>query len=176
MRKRLNEELERLDKKQFQEAEKIPLILILDNVRSHLNVGSVFRTADAFRVEKIYLCGITGVPPHRDIQKTALGATETVSWEYRENITELVKELKAADTLVASVEQVENATYLHQFQVPENRKLAVVLGNEVEGVSQEVVNLSDAVIEIPQFGTKHSLNISVSAGMVVWEVAKQYFF
>lgn len=174
MRKLLNEELERLDKEQFHEAEKIPLILILDNVRSHLNVGSVFRTADAFRVEKIYLCGITGTPPHRDIQKTALGATETVSWEYRENITELVKELQAADTLVASVEQVENATYLHQFQVPENRKLAVVLGNEVEGVSQEVVNLSDAVIEIPQFGTKHSLNISVSAGMVVWEIAKQH--
>lgn len=174
MRKLLNEELDRLDKEQFHEAEKIPLILILDNVRSHLNVGSVFRTADAFRVEKIYLCGITGTPPHRDIQKTALGATETVLWEYRENITELVKELQAADTFVASVEQVENATYLHQFQVPESRKLAVVLGNEVEGVSQEVVNLSDVVIEIPQFGTKHSLNISVSAGMVVWEIAKQH--
>ena len=176
MRKLLNEELERLNTEQFREAEKIPLILILDSVRSHLNVGSVFRTADAFRVEKIYLCGITGTPPHRDIQKTALGATETVAWEYRENIMNLVAELKAQNIFIASIEQAEKSTYLHQFSVPENQKLAVVFGNEVEGVSQDVVNASDAVIEIPQFGTKHSLNISVSAGMVVWELAKQYLF
>lgn len=176
MRKLLNEELGRLNTEQFQKAEKIPLILILDNVRSHLNVGSVFRTADAFRIEKIYLCGITGTPPHRDIQKTALGATETVNWEYRENILELVQELKEQNTFIASVEQAENAAYLHQFNVPENQKLAVVFGNEVEGVSQEVVSTSNVVIEIPQFGTKHSLNISVSAGMVVWELAKQYLF
>ncbi|HEY0261889.1 MAG TPA: RNA methyltransferase [Chitinophagales bacterium] len=176
MRKLLNEELGRLDIAEFQEAEKIPLILILDSVRSHLNVGSVFRTADAFRIEKIYLCGITGTPPHRDIQKTALGATETVAWEYRENILQLVDELKAQNVFIASIEQAEKSTYLHRFSIPENQKLAVIFGNEVEGVSQDVVSASNVVIEIPQFGTKHSLNISVSAGMVVWELAKQYLF
>lgn len=174
MRKLLNEELGRLDKEAFHEAKKNPLILILDNVRSHLNVGSIFRTADAFRIEKIYLCGITGTPPHRDIQKTALGATETVNWEHHENILQLVEELKSKNVFIASLEQAENSTQLHRFKIPQNQILALVLGNEVEGVSQDVVSLSDSVIEIPQFGTKHSLNISVSAGMSVWELAKQY--
>lgn len=176
MRKLLNEELGRLDKDAFHDAEKIPLILILDNVRSHLNVGSIFRTADAFRIERIYLCGITGIPPHRDIQKTALGATETVVWEHRENILQLVEELKSQNVFIASLEQAENSTMLHHFKVPQNKTMALVLGNEVDGVSQDVVSLSDSVIEIPQFGTKHSLNIAVSAGMSVWELAKQYLF
>lgn len=176
MRKLLNEELGRLDVSAFHSAEKIPLILILDSVRSHLNVGSVFRTADAFRIEKIYLCGITGTPPHRDIQKTALGATETVAWEFREHILDVVSELKAQNVFVAAVEQAKKSTFLHEFSAPKNQKLAVIFGNEVEGVAQDAVSASDAVIEIPQFGTKHSLNISVSAGMVVWELAKQYLF
>jgi 23S rRNA (guanosine2251-2'-O)-methyltransferase len=172
MRKLLNSELDRLTPEQFRANSKVPIVIVLDNVRSHLNVGSVFRTADAFLIEAIYLCGITGTPPHRDIQKTALGATETVSWkQYAQTIT-AVNELRAQGYKIVSIEQAENATLLDQFAYDGTEKLAVVFGNEVEGVDQAVVSASDCVIEIPQFGTKHSLNISVSAGIVIWELVR----
>jgi tRNA G18 (ribose-2'-O)-methylase SpoU len=163
------EELGRMNPDEFEQAKKTPLIVILDDVRSHLNVGSVFRSADAFRIEKIYLCGITGCPPHRDIQKTALGATETVAWEYRENITELIDELKQQGILIVSVEQTENAVKMQSTAIESDSKHAVVFGNEVDGVKQQVINESDFCIEIPQFGTKHSINIAVCAGIVMWE-------
>jgi tRNA G18 (ribose-2'-O)-methylase SpoU len=174
MRKLENNELSRLDLNAFKDANKIPVYIILDSVRSHQNVGSVFRTADAFRIEKIFLCGITGTPPHRDIQKTALGATESVDWEYHENIDDLIQELKKQKVFIASIEQAENACFLNEFTIPKEKKLALIFGNEVDGVAQSVVSASDTVIEIPQFGTKHSLNISVSAGIVIWEIGKQY--
>ena len=174
MRKLKNEELHRISKDDFKAADKTPLILVLDNVRSHLNVGSVFRTADAFAVEAVYLCGITGAPPHRDIQKTALGATETVAWKYFETTQAALEELKQNGILIAAIEQAENATQLHEFEFPEGKKLALVFGNEVDGVEQSIVSSSDYVIEIPQFGTKHSLNISVSAGVVVWDLVSKW--
>lgn len=170
MRKLKNSELERLNVDEFKSAEKTPFIIILDNIRSLNNIGSVFRTSDAFLVEKIYLCGITATPPHNDIRKTALGSTETVDWEYVENTIDLVEKLKAEDIKVISIEQAERATMLNDFQPEANQKYALVFGNEVKGVAQNVVDASDAVIEIPQFGTKHSLNISVSCGVVVWDV------
>lgn len=169
-RKLKNSELPRLSEKEFKQAEKTPLIIVLDNIRSLNNIGSVFRTADAFLVEKIYLCGITAQPPHKDIHKTALGATETVDWEYQENTLELVQKLKVEDITILSVEQAENAVMLDEFTPSEHQKYAVIFGNEVKGVDQKVVNASDVVIEIPQYGTKHSLNISVSAGVVVWDL------
>lgn len=174
MRKLKNEELHRISKDDFKAADKTHLILVLDNVRSHLNVGSVFRTADAFAVEAVYLCGITGIPPHRDIQKTALGATETVAWKYFETTQAALEELKQNGILIAAIEQAENATQLHEFEFPEGKKLALVFGNEVDGVEQSIVSASDYVIEIPQFGTKHSLNISVSAGVVVWDLVSKW--
>lgn len=170
MRKLKNEELNRLDVKAFKEAKKTPLVIVLDNIRSLNNIGSVFRTADAFLVEKIYLCGITATPPHKDIRKTALGATESVSWEYRKDTLELVAQLKLDGFQVISVEQAENAELLNRFSVDPSMKYALVLGNEVKGVDQEVVSASDGVLEIPQYGTKHSLNISVSAGIVIWDL------
>ncbi|GMN05952.1 RNA methyltransferase [Croceitalea sp. MTPC5] len=169
MRKLANSELERLDIESFKKAKKTPVTVVLDNIRSLNNIGSVFRTADAFLISKIYLCGITAKPPHKDIQKTALGATDSVTWEYRENTMDVVKELQIGGVKVFSVEQVENAMMLHDVQVASHDTYAVVFGNEVKGVSQEVVSASDGVIEIPQFGTKHSLNISVSAGVVLWD-------
>jgi len=169
-RKLENSELERLDVASFKEAEKTAIIVILDNVRSLNNIGSVFRTADAFLVQKIYLCGITATPPHKDIRKTALGATESVDWEYRKDTLELVEELKSNQIKVISVEQAENAIMLNAFQVKPTETIALIFGNELKGVSQEVVSASDAVLEIPQLGTKHSLNISVSAGIAVWDV------
>lgn len=174
MRKLLNEELPRLTPEEFKEQPKLPLIIVLDNVRSHLNVGSVFRTADAFLVEAIYLCGITGTPPHRDINKTALGATETVAWKHYPETAVAVSELKQQGYTIISIEQAEGATMLNEFQPTTGGKYAVVFGNEVEGVGQEVVTQSDVVIEIPQYGTKHSLNIAVSTGIVVWEIQKQF--
>ncbi len=174
MRKLENNELHRLNKEAFESSLKTPIIIVLDNVRSHLNVGSIFRTADAFRIEKIYLCGITGTPPHRDIQKTALGATDTVSWEYAEDAIHLVNSLKAHGITIASIEQAEEAIMLDALDNAYTR-LAVVFGNEVEGVNQAIINLSDFVIEIPQFGSKHSLNIAVSAGVTIWELAKPHF-
>lgn len=170
MRKLRNEELERLNVAAFKTAEKTPLVLILDNIRSLNNIGSVFRTADAFLIEKIYLCGITATPPHKDIRKTALGATDSVAWEYREDTLQLVDELKKKGYRVLAVEQAENAKMLHQFTVAEKVKYALVFGNEVKGVSQEVVSASDQVLEIPQYGTKHSLNIAVSVGIVIWDL------
>ena len=169
-RKLENSELDRLDVTGFKEAKKSPIIIILDNVRSLNNIGSVFRTADAFLVQKIYLCGITATPPHKDIRKTALGATESVEWEYRKDTLELVNELKADGVYIVSVEQAENAVMLNDYQVDPKKTTALIFGNEVKGVSQEVVSASHAVLEIPQFGTKHSLNISVSTGVVVWDI------
>ncbi len=169
MRKLANDELGRLDVESFKKAEKIPLILVLDNVRSLNNIGSVFRTADAFLVKKIYLCGITATPPHKDIHKTALGATESMDWEYRKDTLQLVQELQNEGTTVISIEQAENATMLNTFELDNDKTYALIFGNEVKGVSQEVVSASNKVIEIPQFGTKHSLNISVSVGVVVWD-------
>ena len=170
MRKLKNSELERLDVDGFKEAEKTPLIIVLDNIRSLNNIGSVFRTADAFLIEKIYLCGITAQPPHKDIHKTALGATDSVVWEYAENTMDVIKSLKDAKVTTLAIEQAENAVFLNDFQVSKDQKYALIFGNEVKGVSQEVVSSSDAVIEIPQYGTKHSLNISVSVGVVIWDL------
>ncbi|WP_370478747.1 RNA methyltransferase [Tamlana flava] len=170
MRKLKNSELDRLSVDDFKEAEKKPIIIILDNIRSLNNIGSVFRTSDAFLIEKIYLCGITATPPHKDIHKTALGSTDTVDWEYVENTLELVEKLKTTGVKVCSIEQAENAVMLNDFNVEPETKYALVFGNEVKGVAQNVVSASDFVIEIPQFGTKHSLNISVSCGVVVWDV------
>ena len=169
-RKLENSELDRLDVDSFKEAEKSSILIILDNVRSLNNIGSVFRTADAFLIQKIYLCGITATPPHKDIRKTALGATESVEWEYRKDTLKLVEELKADSVQIVSVEQAENAVMLNDYHVDSKKTVALIFGNEVKGVSQEVVSASDTVLEIPQFGTKHSLNISVSAGVVVWDI------
>jgi len=170
MRKLKNSELERLEVSEFKNAKKSPITIILDNIRSLNNIGSVFRTSDAFLIEKIYLCGITAQPPHNDIRKTALGSTETVAWEYAENTLELVQKLKQGQIKIVSIEQAENATMLNDFKPQANEKYAFVFGNEVKGVAQNVVDDSDVVIEIPQYGTKHSLNISVSCGVVIWDV------
>jgi len=169
-RKLKNSELDRKSVSEFKVAEKTPIIVILDNIRSLNNIGSVFRTSDAFLVEKIYLCGITAQPPHKDIHKTALGATETVSWEYAEDTLEIIAKLKEQGVKVFSIEQAENATMLNNFNPLDNTKYAVVFGNEVKGVQQKVVDASDGVIEIPQLGSKHSLNISVSTGVVLWDM------
>ena len=170
MRKLKNEELDRLDVAEFKQAQKTPIIIVLDNIRSLNNIGSVFRTSDAFLVKKIYLCGITATPPHKDIRKTALGATDSVEWEHRENTLDLIEELKLKGCLTYAIEQAENATMLNNFSVDSSKDQVFVFGNEVKGVSQEVVSNCDGIIEIPQFGTKHSLNISVSAGVVIWDV------
>lgn len=170
MRKLENSELERKSVDDFKKSEKTPIIIILDDIRSLHNIGSVFRTSDAFLIEKIYLCGITATPPNKEIHKTALGATDTVAWEYKENVVELISELKAENRIVLAIEQVENATYLNDFNPEKNKNYALVFGNEVYGVSQEAVQCCNGTIEIPQLGTKHSLNISVSAGIVVWDM------
>jgi tRNA G18 (ribose-2'-O)-methylase SpoU len=170
MRKLKNSELDRLSIDDFKSSKKTPLIVVLDNIRSLNNIGSVFRTCDAFLVEKIYLCGITAKPPHKDIHKTALGSTDSVAWEYVETTMDVIDKLKANNVTICSIEQAENATLLNDFKPTKNTTYAIVFGNEVKGVSQEVVSNSDLVIEIPQFGTKHSLNISVSAGVVIWDV------
>ena len=169
-RKLRNSELDRKSVSEFKEAEKTPIIVILDNVRSLNNIGSVFRTADAFLIQKIYLCGITAKPPHKDIQKTALGATETVEWEYVAEALEVVEKLQQQGVKVYSVEQAENAVFLNEFQPQKETTYALVFGNEVKGVQQKVVSASNGVLEIPQLGSKHSLNISVSAGVVLWDV------
>ena len=170
MRKLENSELDRKSIEDFKFAKKTPIIIILDDIRSLHNIGSVFRTSDAFLVEKIYLCGITAIPPNKEINKTALGATETVDWEYSENVLELISTLKKENTVVYAIEQVENAIMLNDFYPPSNKKIALIFGNEVFGVSQKAIEFCDATIEIPQLGTKHSLNISVSAGIVVWDL------
>ena len=175
MRKLANSELGRKSIAAFKEAEKTPLILILDDIRSLHNIGSVFRTADAFLVEKIYLCGITATPPNKEIHKTALGATDTVAWEYAKDVLEVITSLKADGTEVWAVEQVENPVYLNDFQPEDDKKYALIFGNEVKGVSQEAIKLCHGTIEIPQLGTKHSLNISVSAGIVVWDIFQKKY-
>ncbi|MDX2431216.1 MAG: RNA methyltransferase [Bacteroides sp.] len=173
MRKLLNEELDRLTVGEFKEVTKIPVLVVLDNIRSQNNIGSVFRTADAFRFERILLCGITATPPHREIHKTALGATESVNWEYHEDTATAITELKQKGYRILSIEQTEGAVSLENILLSEHQKYALVFGNEVRGVEQKVLDLSDECIEIPQYGTKHSLNISVAAGIVIWEVFRK---
>ena len=171
LRKKLKlAELSRISLEEFKEADKTPLILVLDNIRSLNNIGSVFRTADAFRVEKIYLCGITAQPPHRDIQKTALGATESVVWEYEEDTTDLILRLNEDGVETFAIEQSKNSVFLDEFSPKKGVKIALVMGNEVNGVQQEVIDACKGVIEVPQIGTKHSLNISVCTGIVVWDI------
>jgi tRNA G18 (ribose-2'-O)-methylase SpoU len=174
MRKLENSELERKSIEDFKKSEKTPLILVLDDIRSLHNIGSVFRTADAFLIEKIILCGITATPPNKEIHKTALGATETVTWEHHENVLEVIADLKKENIMTLAIEQVESSIFLQDFRVDKNQKYALIFGNEVYGVAQEAVALCDGCIEIPQLGTKHSLNISVSAGIVVWDLFKQF--
>lgn len=172
MRKLKTIEMHRLSVEQFKEAEKMPLIVVLDDVRSLHNVGSVFRSCDAFRVEAIYLCGITATPPQAEIHKTALGAEDSVAWRYFPTAEEAVDALHKEGYFVYSIEQVEGSTKLQTLSLDSAKKYAVVLGNEVKGVHQSVVDMSDGCLEIPQFGTKHSLNVSVTAGIVVWEFAR----
>jgi 23S rRNA (guanosine2251-2'-O)-methyltransferase len=173
MRKLSNEELRRKNIEDFKGAGKTPFIIVLDNVRSLNNIGSIFRTADAFLVESVYLCGITATPPHREIQKTALGATESVSWRYFNNILEGIKELKNEGVSIIAIEQAEESMSPEKFTIEPGRRYALVFGHEVKGVSQVVMDICDGCIEIPQYGTKHSFNIAVSAGIVLWELFKK---
>jgi len=172
MRKIKNEELGRLTVDEFKSVEKLPVIIILDNVRSLHNIGSVFRSADSFLVEAIYLCGISARPPHREMEKTALGATESVTWRYFENTVAAVEELKNQGYRIVAIEQAEGGIRLDQFN-PVYPKYAFVFGHEINGVGEEVMKLADEAVEIPQFGTKHSLNIAVCAGIVLWEASKK---
>ncbi len=174
MKKLSMEELDRLTVTQFKESRKIPVTIVLDNIRSQHNIGSIFRTADAFRIECIHLCGITATPPNREIQKTALGATESVEWSYFSSTLTSINELKTKGYFIAAIEQADESIDISdvQFKMPE--KTAIVFGNEVYGVSDEVMDVCDMCIEIPQFGTKHSLNVSVSAGIVIWEIFKRF--
>lgn len=174
MRKLLNSELNRKTPEEVHISEKSPFIIVLDNVRSQSNVGSVFRTADAFLAEAVYLCGITGKPPSREIQKTALGATESVSWRYFQRTTEAINLLRSSGYRIVAIEQAEGSVELQDFTPEEGQKYALVFGHEVSGVDQEVVDLCDICIEIPQFGMKHSFNIAVSAGIVLWEITRRW--
>jgi len=173
MKKLKNSELNRKDVKAYKKAQKTPIIIVLDNIRSLNNIGSVFRTSDAFLIEKIYLCGITAKPPHKDIHKTALGATDSVDWEYVEETLTLIKELQQQHIKTIAIEQADNSIMLQDFTPKKDTKYAIIMGNEVKGVQQEVVSQADDVIEIPQFGTKHSLNISVTTGIVIWDLFKK---
>lgn len=165
--------MHRLTVNQFHQAEKLPLIVVVDNVRSQYNVGSIFRTADAFRIEAVYLCGISTPPPSAEIHKTALGAEDSVTWKYFKTTEEAIEELHRTGFFIYSIEQVEGSTKLQNADIEADRHYAVVMGNEVKGVQQQIVDMSDGCLEIPQFGTKHSLNVSVTAGMVIWEFAKK---
>jgi tRNA G18 (ribose-2'-O)-methylase SpoU len=176
VKKLKNEELNRLSVEEFGNSKKTPFVVVLDNVRSANNVGSVFRTSDAFLLEKIYLCGITVKPPHKDIHKTALGAEMSVAWEYFENTIDAVSKLKEEGYIIVSIEQIENSISLEKFDVESNKKYAFVFGNEVKGVNQKIVDISDSHVEIPQYGTKHSFNISVSCGIVLWELFRKMKF
>jgi tRNA G18 (ribose-2'-O)-methylase SpoU len=172
MRKLLNSELDRLTPEEYKNSDRNPIVIVLDNVRSLLNTGSIFRTADAFKVRSIFLCGITGTPPHREINKTALGAAEVVPWKYFSETSDAIKELKDNGYTIISVEQAEGSTDLASFKSEAGKNYAVVFGHEINGVSQKVLDMSDTCIEIPQFGTKHSFNIAVAAGIVLWEATK----
>jgi 23S rRNA (guanosine2251-2'-O)-methyltransferase len=169
MRKLKTEELGRVGIEDFKNQEKLPLVVILDNVRSMHNIGSIFRTSDGFAIEKIYLCGITAQPPHREIEKTALGATQSIEWIYFEDVCEAINHLKTDGYKIIAIEQAENSTMLNNYQPDKSQKFALIFGNEVNGVSDEAMNMIDTCIEIPQFGTKHSFNIVVSAGIVLWD-------
>ncbi len=174
MRKLRNIELKRKTVDEFKKSDKLPFVVVLDNIRSLNNIGSVFRTSDAFLINHIYLCGITATPPHKEIHKTALGATESVDWSYAESTEEIINKLKQQDYIIVSIEQVENSVMLNDFNIDKNKKYAFIFGHEVKGVQQKIVDMSDFCVEIPQYGTKHSLNISVSAGVVLWEIFRKY--
>ncbi|MBE0662149.1 MAG: RNA methyltransferase [Bacteroidales bacterium] len=174
MRKLSLAELGRMNNEEHRKAQKLPVIVVLDNLRSQHNIGSIFRTADAFRFEAIYLCGISATPPQREMNKTALGATESVAWKYFETTLYAIEELKAKGYKICSVEQTEGSTPLSGFEIPAANGLAVVFGNEVTGVDQSIVDASDFCVEIPQYGTKHSLNVAVSAGIISWEIVNQF--
>lgn len=173
-RKLANDELGRIDLESFKIAEKTPIVVVLDNIRSLNNIGSVFRTSDAMAVEAVYLCGITAKPPHREINKTALGATESVAWEYFDRTELAIEKLRDKGYTIVSIEQTQNSTYLNDYEVKKDQKLAIIMGHEVNGVAQEIIDLSDDVIEIPQKGTKHSLNISVTTGVVLWDLCSKF--
>ena len=170
MKKLKNSELSRLSIDEFKNSSKTPVIVILDNIRSAHNVGSVFRTCDAFLIDKIILCGITAIPPNKEIRKTALGSSESVDWRYYKNTEEVIVRLKKEDYQIISVEQANKSIKLESFKPENEKKYAIIFGNEIKGISQKIIDNSDSVIEIPQFGTKHSLNVSVSAGIVIWDV------
>lgn len=174
MRKLKIYEIKRIDAEQFKEAKKAPIVIVLDNIRSAHNVGSFFRTSDAFRIAHIYLCGITAQPPSNEIRKTALGATESVEWSYHEQTEDVVEKLQQKGFLVAGIEQVDNPVMLEDYKNENNQPIALVFGNEVKGVQQSVLDKCDLAIEIPQYGTKHSINVSVSGGIVIWEIYKQF--
>ena len=176
MRKLRNEELDRLSPNEMKEAAKNPFVLVLDNVRSRHNVGSAFRTADAFLCEKIFLCGITDQPPHREIHKTALGATDTVEWSYMPDTTDAISQLKEKGYKIACVEQADESISLEKFSLQPEEKIALIFGNEVKGVADSVIEMADYVLEIPQFGSKHSINISVSIGVVIWDLLSKLKF
>ena len=169
MKKLKNKDLQRINIEAFKSAEKTPITIVLDNVRSAINVGSVFRTSDAFLIENIILCGITATPPNKEIRKAALGSTDSVNWKYIKNTTDAVKQLIKDGYYVVGVEQADKSTQLNEFELPK-KPIAIIMGNEVNGVSQEVIDICNEVIEIPQFGTKHSLNVSVSAGILIWKI------
>lgn len=167
------EELNRVTTDQFRMQEKAPIVVVLDSIRSMNNVGSVFRTCDAFNIEKLFLCGITACPPHKDISKTALGATESVAWEYVQDVVELAQRLKAEGYAIFVVEQVDESKMLNEYDFSVHEKVALIVGNEVFGVDDRLLPVCDAAIEIPQYGTKHSLNVTIAAGIAIWEVSKQ---
>jgi len=168
-------ELNRLNIESYKKEAKLPLVIVLDNIRSMSNVGSIFRTSDAFRIQAIHLCGITSRPPQREIHKTALGATESVNWKYFSNTIDSINELKQQGYLIISIEQVKNSLLLQDFTANKDQKIALVLGNEVKGVDQDIINKSDLCIEIPQYGTKHSLNVSISGGLVIWHIFQKTY-
>ena len=170
------EELNRISVEEFREAEKIPLAVVLDNVRSRHNIGSVFRTGDAFRIKEILLCGITGTPPHREIEKTALGATQSIAWEYHKDTTAVVDQLRSEGYVIIAIEQADDSVMLHQFEPENDKKYALIFGNEVNGVDEDVMEKIDTCIEIPQYGTKHSLNVSVAIGIILWDFIQKRNF
>jgi len=174
MKKLSMQELNRVNVEEFKQLDKTPIIVVLDNIRSMNNIGSIFRTCDAFRVEALFLCGITATPPNNEIRKTALGATESVDWIYYNSTQEAIEELKINNYTIYAIEQAENSHKLDSFKIPTNNKIAIIMGNEVEGVQQEIINQSNGCIEIPQFGTKHSFNVSVTTGIVLWEFFNQF--